>query len=82
MPASGVSAVVLNVTVTQPFTTSFLTVFPTGQPRGASNLNMTAGQTATNLVVAKVGTGGKVGLYNALGTVHVIADVAGWYDTG
>ncbi|MDQ4069361.1 MAG: hypothetical protein M3203_07815, partial [Actinomycetota bacterium] len=83
VPASGVSAVVLNVTATQPSTTSFLTVFPTGQTRpGASNLNVVANQTATNVVVAKVGTGGKVSLYNALGTVHVVADVAGWYDAG
>ncbi len=80
---AGVSAVVLNVTVTQPSTTSFLTAFPTGESRpGASNLNFTANQTVPNLVVAKVGAGGKVSLYNALGTVHVIADVAGWYDTG
>ena len=83
VPAAGVSAVVLNVTVTQPSATSFLTVFPTGQIRpGASNLNFVANQTVPNLVVAKVGTGGKVSLYNALGTAHVLADVAGWYDTG
>ena len=83
VPATGVSAVVLNVTVTQPSTASFLTVFPTGQSRpGASNLNVVANQTATNVVVAKVGTGGKVSLYNALGTVHVVADVVGWYDAG
>ena len=83
VPATGVSAVVLNVTVTQPSAYSFLTVFPTGQPRpSASNLNFITGQTVPNLVLAKVGAGGKVSLYNALGTAQVIADVAGWYDTG
>ena len=83
VPASGVSAVVLNVTVTQPTAHSVLTAFPTGQTLPlASNLNFDAGQTVPNLVVVKVGTGGKVGLYNAFGTVHVIADVAGWYDDG
>jgi hypothetical protein len=33
-------------------------------------------------VVVKLGAGGKVSLYNGAGTVHVIADVAGWYDAG
>ena len=83
VPASGVSAVILNVTVTQPSIPSYLTVFPTGEPRpGSSNLNFVANQTVPNLVVAKVGAGGRVSLYNAGGTVHVIADVAGWYDGG
>ena len=82
VPASGVSAVVLNVTVTQPSEGSVLTAFPIGQPVPlASNLNFNAGQTVPNLVVVKVGTGGRVGLYNAFGTVHVVADVAGWFST-
>ena len=80
VPASGVSAVVLNVTVTEPTAGSFLTVSPTGEARPlASNLNYAAGQTVPNLVMAKVGAGGKVDLFNSSGTTHVIADVAGWY---
>ena len=80
VPASGVSAVVLNVTVTEPSAGSFLTASPAGQPRPlVSNLNYVAGQTVPNLVVVKVGAGGKVDLYNSSGTTHVIADVAGWY---
>ena len=83
VPASGVSAVVMNVTVTQPTAASYLTAFPTGEVLPlAANLNFVAGQTVPNLVVAKVGAGGKVSLYNAAGGVHVIADVAGWYDAG
>ncbi len=40
LPASGVSAVVLNVTVTEPTATSFLTAWPEGEARPlASNLN-------------------------------------------
>jgi hypothetical protein len=80
VPASGVSAVVLNVTVTEPTALSFLTAWPTGEARPlASNLNYTAAQTVPNLVVVKVGTGGKVSLYNYAGATHVIADVSGWY---
>ena len=71
----------MNVTVTQPTDPSYLTAFPTGEVLPlAANLNFVGGQTVPNLVVAKVGAGGKVSLYNAAGSVHVIADVAGWYD--
>lgn len=81
VPASGVSAVVLNVTVTEPTASEgFLAVFPSGATRPmASNLNFVAGQTVPNLVMAKVGADGKVSVFNNLGTSHVIFDVVGWY---
>lgn len=81
VPAAGASAVMLNVTVTGPSANSFLTVFPTGEPRpNASNLNYTPGLTVANAVIAKLGAGGKVSLFNFNGTAHVIVDVAGWFD--
>jgi hypothetical protein len=80
VPVSGVSAVVLNVTVTEPTAVSFLTAWPAGEVRPlASNLNYAAGQTVPNLVVVKVGAGGVVDLFNNVGSTHVVADVAGWY---
>ena len=80
VPASGVSAVVLNVTVTEPTAPSFLTAWPTGVALPlAANLTYLPGQTVPNLVIVKVGTGGKVSLYNSAGSTHVVADVAGWY---
>lgn len=80
VPASGVGAVALNVTVTAPTASTYLTVWPTGSARPvASNLNVVAGQTRPNMVIAKVGTGGKVSIYNATGTAHVIVDVLGWF---
>jgi hypothetical protein len=80
VPATGVSAVVLNVTVTDPTAPSFLTAWPTGHPLPlASNLNYVAGQTVPNLVMANVGDAGRVSLYNSNGSAHVVADVAGWY---
>ena len=83
IPSTGVSSVVLNVTVTGGTSTSHLTVFPTGQSRPlASNLNWPAGDTRPNLVTVKVGTGGKVSIFNNTGNVNVIADVVGWYDDG
>ena len=82
VPADGVSAVVMNVTVTEPSAPSYLTVYPAGEDRPtASNLNFVAGQTVPNLVVVKLGSGGKVNFYNAGGSTHVVADVVGWYNT-
>jgi hypothetical protein len=80
VPASGVAAVVMNVTATEASASTWLTVFPTGAPRpNASNLNVVPNQDVPNLVVAKVGADGKVNLFNNQGAVHVIFDVVGWY---
>ncbi len=74
------SAVVLNVTVTEPATAGFVTVFPcgTGLPT-TSNLNFTAGTTIPNAVVAKIGTGGRVCFYTST-TTHLIVDANGAFD--
>jgi len=84
----GVRAVVLNVTATDATAPdSFLTVYPAGTPRPlASNLNVKAGTTATNLVKVSVSTTGekigKVTIYNNTGSVSVVVDVSGWYAVG
>ncbi|MER8046106.1 FlgD immunoglobulin-like domain containing protein [Streptomyces sp. NPDC094032] len=80
----GATAVVLNVTATNPTATSFVSAYPYGTARtAASNLNFTARQTVPNLVVVPV-KDGKVTFYNRAGTVDLLADVAGYYkkDTG
>ncbi|MFD0570606.1 hypothetical protein ACFQ0T_17045 [Kitasatospora gansuensis] len=80
VPATGVTAVTMNVTVTEPTGGGYLTVYPHGQTRPTiSNLNWTPGRTLANLVTVPV-VDGKVSLFNGSGgTVHVIADVAGYY---
>jgi Fibronectin type III domain/Glycosyl hydrolase family 26 len=89
VPATGISAVALNVTATGPTASSFLTVYPTGASRpSASNLNFVAGQTVPNRVIVKTGTnpqtntGGWVTIYNAAGSVNVLADLGGWFTDG
>lgn len=85
VPASGVSAVVLNVTVTETTSGGYLTVYPTGTSRPlASNLNWSAGGTTVpNAVTVKVGTGGTVELYQSgPGTAQAIVDVEGWFVDG
>ena len=81
VPTPGVSAVVLNVTVTNTTAASVLTVWPAGAATRplASNLNWVAGQTVANRVIVPVGTGGKVSVYNPSGSVDVIVDVSGYF---
>ncbi|WP_270889841.1 GH12 family glycosyl hydrolase domain-containing protein [Pedococcus sp. 5OH_020] len=84
VPATGVSAVVVNVTVTAPSQGGYATVYADGSARpGTSNLNFRAGQSVPNLVVARVGTTGRIALYNgSTGSTHFFADIAGYYLAG
>jgi hypothetical protein len=83
VPASGVTAVVLNLTATGPTANSYVTAYPDGQARPAqgSNLNFTKGETIPNLVIVQVGADGKVDLYNNAGSVNLVADLQGYYTT-
>jgi hypothetical protein len=79
LPSSGVAAVVMNVTATDTTASSYLTVFPSQVPRPvASNLNWSAGITVPNLVEVPVGPDGGVTVFNAAGSVDVIADIEGY----
>ncbi|WP_333768343.1 fibronectin type III domain-containing protein [Streptomyces sp. IBSBF 2435] len=83
VPESGVSAVVLNTTVTGPTANGYVTVYPTGKPRPtASSVNFAPGATRANRVVVPVGAGGRVSFYNHAGTTQVVADITGWYTDG
>ena len=82
VPATGVSAVVLNVTITGPNIASYLTVWPSGTSRpDVSNLNFVDRQVVANMVTVKIGANGKVSLFNFSGWTHVVADVVGFYST-
>ena len=83
VPASGVDSVLLNVTVTNPTAESYLTIYPTGRTRpNSSNLNFVSGQTVPNMVVAKLGAGGQISIFNSGGSTDVIVDVLGWFPVG
>ncbi|MCY0950740.1 hypothetical protein [Streptomyces sp. H27-S2] len=80
VPASGVTAVALNVTITEPKSDGHLSVFPSGQQATTSNLNFSAGQTIANAVIVPVGQDGKISVRNgAWGATDVIVDVVGFY---
>jgi hypothetical protein len=80
----GVSAVVLNVTVTEATSPGYITAYPDGGPiLAASNLNFLGSQTVPNLVVVPVGGDGKISLFNgSMGSVHLLADISGYFLAG
>ena len=79
VPASDVSAVVLNVTATEATAAGFVTVWPDGTRPTTSSLNLEAvDQTRPNLVTVPVGPDGSVRIYSQSGT-HLVADVFGYF---
>ncbi|NUT51761.1 MAG: hypothetical protein HOV94_31370, partial [Saccharothrix sp.] len=77
------TAVVLNVTGVGPTAPTFVTVFPSGGARPvASSLNLAPGDVRPNQVTVTLGADRKVDLYNNSGSVHLVADLAGYYSTG
>jgi len=82
IPTTGVSAVVINTTVTDTKAPGYLTVFPgTTTLPTASNLNWSGpGTTIPNLVTVQVGSNGSIKFHNGSGgTTQVVADTAGYY---
>ena len=84
LPASGVVAVTLNLTVTNPTGHGNISAYEDGEDRPmTSNVNFGAGQTVANQVITQVGSNGEIDLYNqGTGTVDLVADVAGYYGAG
>jgi hypothetical protein len=80
VPATGVNAVALNVTATEPERAGYLTVYPCDQPQPvASNVNYVAGHdTADAAVVGVAATNGSVCVYSSA-TTHVVVDINGWF---
>jgi len=82
IPATGVTAVTMNLTDAHATAGSYVTAYADGTRRPtASNLNFLAGQINPNLVTVPVSPDGYVDLYNASGQVDLIADVQGYYTT-
>ena len=71
--------VVLNVTSVWPTAVTHHTIWPTGEAMPlASSLNNKPADIRPNLVMAKVGAGGKISIYNNSGQVDLVADIVGW----
>ena len=79
VPATGVSAVVLNVTVVNPAAAGYLTAYPQGTTAPtASSLNYQAAETLPNRVIVPVSATGQVSI-TANQATDVLVDVSGWY---
>ena len=79
VPANA-SAVAFNLTAISPSSSGFFTAYPTGTFRPtASNINFVRGEVIPNLVIVRVGAGGKVNVYNNSGFANAAADVVGYF---
>ncbi len=78
VPASGVGAVSLNVTVLEAVGPGFVTVYPCGERPLTSSLNYVTSEIAPNAVIAPVSPDGDICLYSSV-DAHLLADVNGWF---
>ncbi len=81
VPAGGVGSVSLNVTVTNPEASGFITVYACGARAAVSSVNFVAGQTVANAVIAPVSASGTVCFYSMAAT-DLVVDINGWLQTG
>lgn len=82
LPASGISAVALNVTVADATGAGYLTVYPDGESTpNTSSLNFRAGDARSAEVIVPVGADGKIDIADGgpVGGTQVIADVDGYF---
>jgi hypothetical protein len=78
-------AIIANVTAVAGSSFTYFTLYPAnaGSTPNASDLNVGAQQNTPNLVIVQVatsgGNAGAVDLYNSLGSINAIVDIAGWF---
>jgi hypothetical protein len=80
IPASGASAVTLNLMAIGGAANSLLKVWPDGEARpGSAAIVFDAHQTLMNMITVKLGGNGKVRVFNAAGNANVVVELAGFY---
>jgi hypothetical protein len=73
-------AVIANVTAVNGTAGTLFTLYPAGIALPlASDLNINASQNIPNLVIVQLSSSGAVDLFNDLGTINAVVDVAGWF---
>lgn len=79
-PTPEAMALSFNLTATQGTAATHLTAWAGGLTMpGTSTLNLTAGQTRANHAIVTVGSAHQLALRNNTGTIHAIADLAGYF---
>lgn len=82
VPPAGGTAVVINLTVTEPESPGWMRLTPTGQTAAStSNVNYFADDTVPNLVICKLGDGGMISVDGVGAGAHVIGDVFGYFSS-
>lgn len=82
IPATDVTAVLVDVTAITAAAPTFLTLLPEGAPRPPlSMLNATANQIISNTAVVPVPASGKISVFSNGAGAHVTVDVQGYYTT-
>ena len=81
IPATGVSAVAMNVVVVTPTAAvGSLTLWAGDTPRPATvSIAFNAGGITGELTVTKLAADGTISIYNPYGTTEIALDVAGWF---
>jgi len=79
VPAGGVTAVLLNLTVSCASADTALTVFPTGRPSSRPVGTVPAGATRSMLVTSRIGADGSVSVRNARGVGELTVDLVGYF---
>jgi PKD repeat protein len=85
IPATGVTAVALNVTATDATGPGFISAYADGSKRPiTSNINFGPRETLPAQIIAPVGADGKIELFNGglVGSTDLVADVAGYFGVG
>ncbi|MEY4174038.1 MAG: hypothetical protein RI900_1203, partial [Actinomycetota bacterium] len=82
VPASGVTAVALNITAVGATGASSFSVWPSGgSAPDVANVSVPTGFAMGSMVIAKLGVGGRVSVTNDLGAAHCVVDVVGYFRT-
>ena len=82
VPLTGVSALVVNVTATQPLGGGFLQATPTGGAVGqTSNVNYTTGETSATHAIVPLGAGGTISVFTSNAS-HIVVDIMGYITDG
>jgi stage V sporulation protein SpoVS len=79
IPASGLAALVVQVTDISPSGPGFLTLWSgTGSPPMTSQVTGVPGEITSNLVVVPVSSNGAFSIYSSSGNPNLVVDVEGW----
>ncbi len=82
VPATGVSAVLVDVTPIAPVSHTGMVLWEDGQPRPGTSSIVALGATVhSNAAIVPVSAAGKIALYNGGGATHVAIEIQGYFTT-